>query len=645
VRDGPCSLCIGAPQVSFLAELQRRNVIRMAGLYLVGAWLVTQVVGTILPIFGAPEWVARTVIVLLAIGFVPALVFSWVFELTPEGLRRDGEVTGAASIAPQTARRMDRTIIVVLLLALGYFAVDKFVLGPAQVGDARRAQAPAAQTASSASMPVDADMTGSAPAAVSPKSIAVLAFASLSSDEDSEYFADGIAEEILNALAKVKDLKVAGRTSSFYFKGRNESLQAIGSTLGVAHVLDGSVRRQGDRVRISAQLIQVDDGFNRWSETFDGDLGDVFALQDRIARAISDELKLVLDAGQQARLVDAGTSDPQAYALFLHASGVFNRRDSGEFRNAIALLEEAIQIDPSFARAHSRLAALHAVSSEYLGSDFEASQEAARQHARRALELSPDFAEPHAVIGLTLTQQRQFVEGRRELERALELDGSDASSNLWMGVVLVNAGYFRLGAAQLDALLAIDPLLPNALHHRGRLMEWAGDLEGARRLLERSRAVGGRNSELPLGFVSLRQGRRAEALEQFTHGFQFFSPGWPEDTGSVLAQGFLGDSGAREVALARLREFVMGQPKVVPGTVPLALVLLGEPEKALRVVASSKGTSSVWYQAVWSPLGKPARTSEAFPDFAREIGLAELWDQYGPPDLCRKDDSGDYRCE
>jgi TolB-like protein len=426
-----------------LAELQRRNVIRMAGLYLVSAWLVTQVVGTILPMFGAPEWVARTVVFLLAIGFVPALVFSWVFELTPEGLKRDGDVSPAESIAPQTARRMDRTIIVVLLLALGYFAVDKFVLGPGQGGDAR--QAPAAQAASPASPPADAATTGSAPAAVSPKSIAVLAFASLSADEDSEYFADGIAEEILNALAKVKDLKVAGRTSSFYFKGRNESLQAIGSTLGVAHVLDGSVRRQGDRVRISAQLIQVDDGFNRWSETFDGDLGDVFALQDRIARAISDELKLVLDAGQQARLVDAGTDDPQAYALFLHASGVFNRRESAEFRNAIALLEEALQIDPSFARAHSRLAALHAVSSEYLGADFEASHETARRHARRALELKPDFAEPHAVIGLTLIQQRQLVEGRRELERALELGPSDASSNLWMGIALVNAGYFRLG--------------------------------------------------------------------------------------------------------------------------------------------------------------------------------------------------------
>jgi hypothetical protein len=176
-------------------------------------------------------------------------------------------------------------------------------------------------------------------------------------------------------------------------------------------------------------------------------------------------------------------------------------------------------------------------------------------------------------------------------------------------------------------------------------MEWQGDLEGARRLLERSRAVGGRNSDLQLAFVSLRQGRRAEALDQFTQGFQFFSPGLPEDTGSVMAHGFLGDSGARAKALARLREFIEGEPRLVPGTVPLALVLLGDPEEALRVIASSGATSSVWYQSVWGPLGNPARTSEAFPEFARKVGLAELWDQYGPPDLCRKDERGDYRCE
>src|SRR6188474_2119382 len=195
--------------MGLIAELRRRNVIRMAGLYLVGAWLATQVAGTLLPIFHTPEWVLQTLVSLLAIGFLPALVFAWVFELTPEGIKRDAEVRPEESIAPQTARRMDRMIIAVLCVALVYFAVDKFVLAPARLGS--QAQAAPAKPAAPA-----------AAAAVNPKSIAVLAFTDLSPEHDQGYFSDGMAEEILNALAHVKDLKVAGRTSSFYYKGRNE---------------------------------------------------------------------------------------------------------------------------------------------------------------------------------------------------------------------------------------------------------------------------------------------------------------------------------------------------------------------------------------------------------------------------------------
>ena len=211
----------GNQRMSFLAELKRRNVIRMAGLYLVGAWLITQVAGTILPMFDAPDWVARTVVVLLAIGFIPALVISWVFELTPDGLRREDESVPAEptdSTEPNTARRMNRMIVVVLLLALGYFAVDKFLLVPSRdsagepatkVSDQPNSASPAAASQPDAAKSIDT------------KSIAVLAFANMSSDKDNEYFSDGVAEEILNALAQVRELKVAGRTSSFYFKGRS----------------------------------------------------------------------------------------------------------------------------------------------------------------------------------------------------------------------------------------------------------------------------------------------------------------------------------------------------------------------------------------------------------------------------------------
>src|SRR5436190_16310840 len=220
---------------SFFAELKRRNVIRMVGLYLVGAWLVVQVAGTVLPMFGAPEWLPRTMVVLLAIGFVPAVIFSWVFELTPQGLKREDDVAPEQSITPQTGRRMDRTIIVVLVLALGYFAFDKFVLAP------RRAAAPN-------------DSSSGANA----KSIAVLPFENLSDDKQNAYFTDGVQDEILGDLAKIADLKVISRTSVMQYKsGVARNLREIGQQLGVAHVVEGSVQRAANKVRVIAQLIDA----------------------------------------------------------------------------------------------------------------------------------------------------------------------------------------------------------------------------------------------------------------------------------------------------------------------------------------------------------------------------------------------------
>src|SRR4029077_11582942 len=224
---------------SFIDELKRRNVMRMAGLYLVGAWLLVQVAGTVLPMFGTPEWLPRTIVVLLAIGFVPAVIFSWVFELTPQGLKREDDVAPEQSITPRTGRRMDRMIIVVLVLALGYFAFDKFVL-------ARRREA--------------ALMGGTAPneskSVINAKSIAVLPFESLSSDKENAYFTDGVQDEILTDLAKIADLKVISRTSVMQYKsGLARNLRKIGEELGVAHVVEGSVQRAANKIRVNAQLI------------------------------------------------------------------------------------------------------------------------------------------------------------------------------------------------------------------------------------------------------------------------------------------------------------------------------------------------------------------------------------------------------
>ncbi|HMK73039.1 MAG TPA: protein kinase, partial [Myxococcaceae bacterium] len=307
---------------------------------------------------------------------------------------------------------------------------------------------------------------GTAPTTSGVPSIAVLPFVNLSSDKEQEYFSDGISEEILDALARVKGLKVAGRTSSFHFKGRNDDLRTIGETLGVANLLEGSVRKQGNRVRITAQLIQVADGFHLWSKTFEGDLTDVFDLQERIARAITGELKVVLQGEQRTRLVPVATTNPEAYALYLQATTIFNRREGPRFHDAIAQVEQAVRLDPGYARAWSRLATLQVLLPIYFPSELDSSLASAELAARRAIALEPSLAEPHAVLGLTYERERRYLEAREAYRRALELDPDDVTANFWFGAHLITAGYVRQGEQVLDKVLAIDPIVPNPLGWR-----------------------------------------------------------------------------------------------------------------------------------------------------------------------------------
>src|SRR5256886_17254896 len=304
-------------KMSNFSELKRRNVIRMAGLYLVGAWLLVQVAGTVLPMFGAPEWLPRSVVILLALGFLPALIFSWVFELTPEGLKRDADVKPEESIAPQTARRMNRTIIVVLMLALAYFAFDKFVLTPKRN---------AALVAAASTPMADAH------------SLAVLPFVNMSGDAANEYFSDGISEEILNVLARTPELRVAARTSSFSFKGKTQEIPAIARELNVRMVLEGSVRKQDDRVRITAQLIDAKNGFHVWSETYDRKLQDIFAIQDEIAKAIGNELEVKLVRPAEKGKTSAGTRNLAAYDLYLRGIALWQTRRGDALWQALDLL-------------------------------------------------------------------------------------------------------------------------------------------------------------------------------------------------------------------------------------------------------------------------------------------------------------------
>ncbi len=331
--------------MSFIAELKRRNVIRMAGLYLVGAWLVVQVAGTVLPMFGAPDWIARCIVIVLMIGFVPTLIVSWVFELTPDGIKRDADVSPQESIAPQTARRMDRILLVVAALAIGYFAFDKFVLAP------RRDAALVAQTT--------AHIASTQPK-INPRSIAVLPFVNMSTDKENEFFSDGLSEEILNSLARIDGMQVVGRTSSFQFKGKNEDLRSVGEKLGVATVLEGSVRREGERARITAQLIRTADGIHLWSETYDRTLQDTLAVQLDIAEQVAGVLDVVLDDKQRARMREDGVENVDAFIAYQKGVKLYDDAHNPErshdviegLRLANVEFAKAIALEPGFAQAY-----------------------------------------------------------------------------------------------------------------------------------------------------------------------------------------------------------------------------------------------------------------------------------------------------
>jgi len=624
--------------MTFLSELKRRNVIRMAGLYLVGAWLVTQVAGTVLPMFGAPEWLPRSIVILLAIGFVPALVFAWVFEITPDGLKRDAEVPAEASIAPQTAQRMNRLIVLGLVLAVVYFGFDKFVLAP------QRAVALVAATTET----IKAEAGAGKQAAISEKSIAVLPFVNMSADKDNEYFSDGIAEEILNALAQVKDLKVAGRTSSFQFKGKNENLTAIGQALGVANVLEGSVRKQGDKVRITAQLIRVQDGYHQWSETYDGDLSDVFALQERIAQAIASKLQLTLSGTQAQRLVDTGTQDAAAYQLYLQASSTFDRRDGAHMLEAVEQLQEAVALDPGYARAWSRLAAVHAILPTYAPGRFAERDKQVRGYAERAIKLDSSLAEPWAAMGLAAPLSgRGLIEARQYFEKALQLDPDDITTNFWSGLNLVRSGYNRAGVERIEHALAVDPMVPNLMRWRGVLYLRNGDIDGAEQFLKRAQAAGLRLAGRELGEIAFRRGDTALAKRVWADGSDPMLSQLPPAARQALADGlFGGDAADRARAVAAINTYLASDPEFVPGMMALWLLQLGDAAQAMELERTRvKVDNSDFLAYVFSPAGASVRALPEFPAYLRAKGFPALWDKYGAPDMCRKDASGGYRCD
>ena len=446
----------------FFGELKRRNVYKVAVAYAVVAWLLMQVASQIFPFFEIPNSVVRLIILLLVIGFPIALIIAWAFEMTSEGIKRT-ETADAAGL-----RSHGGTWIYVVLigaaLSVGLFFVGRYTAGHA--------------TARPASEELRRGKQSEMATAGLGKSIAVLPLINESGDPKDEYFSDGLSEELIAALAQISGLKVIGRSSSFRFKDRKEEPRAIGEKLGVSTLLDGTVRKQGDRVRIVAELVNAADGIQLWTQTFDRQLKDIFAVQEEIARAVAESLKVTL-LGTQESPSQIATNNVEAHNAFLQGHFHFLRRNVDDYRKAISFFDRAIELDPNYALAYAERAEAWTMIGDLTGQRPTAYPKA-RNDAEKAVAIAPDLAEARAALGwVRFFGEWKFADGLSELKRAKELSPTNPTANDLLARVIVYLGRIDEAERQAREAVELDPLSVSTQFNLARVLLIAGKLDQA----------------------------------------------------------------------------------------------------------------------------------------------------------------------
>lgn len=617
--------------MSFIQELKRRNVLRVGIAYAVTSWLLIQVADTVFPLFGFSEEPARIVVIVLSIGFVPALVVAWVFEFTADGLQRDSDVDRGRDAPAISNQVFDRAILLVLVLALSYFAVDKFLLDPARDEiEVRTASERAVQDALDGVRRLDS----SAP------SIAVLPFASLSSDPDQEFFADGLAEEILNLLTQNEDLKVIARTSSFAFRNRNEDARSIGEKLGVTSLLSGSVRQSGDQLRISVALIDASDGSRIWADSYDRTMTDIFVVQETVATDVIDALQVHVGANPTR---GRPTENMEAYALFLKARIAMNLYN---IQQAEGLLLKAVDLDPEFAEAHELLSFCYwnlcgepVSTSEAQRKIFEA--------AARAIAINPElvFARVMYLDGEVHTfDVEDLLKG---FERAVRRDPTNALLLDSFSWYLLMAGYLSEALVIAERYLEIDPISLPANIRYARALYAVGRTDDAFAAMDVYNQLGGGNALWVRGRwnVEIRQDDSAVAdLEADLNSDGVIDSSWIRE--------FVANARDPESGLAymdrRVPEIIASIPdefvSSFSATFSLLYLHFGYPDRYLESFLDVPvGTvDSIWDDSEGAiVLGTVHRRMgftghPRYLDVAERFGLIEAWEQRGPPDFCEK---------
>lgn len=579
--------------MQLLAELRRRSVFRVAALYAAISWVLLQIADVVVEPLGLPDATIRLLIILLAVGLPVALLVAWVYELTPEGLKRDDGSLSNQTYSASVGRKLNFAIIALLVVALGW---------------------------SLATRNGNESETSRANGKEREKTLAVLAFANLSGNEDDGYFADGLSEELMNILARVEGLKVAGRTSSFYFKGRNEDLRDIGQQLGVEHILEGSVRRSGDKLRITAQLIDASDGFHLWSDSFDRKIDDVLVIQNQIAQSVAAALSVEL-LGTSADSRSSGReADPEAYRNFLVARSRLQKRGYKDTQAAIDLFRRAKEIDPDFAQAHAGFAvATVLLFTNHGEGEFEVIIPSARRAVDRALELDPlssDVWTARGVVERLLYENVGRIAGDPDLaqtylSKATELDPENAVAWYWYGSAVWDFDASE-ALAVFDRVLEIDPLELMAGVQRGRVLAELGRDQDASEQFDRLISVYPDSATVFSSFAAIEADRgridrglelldravsvtEAEAMFRVWKGWLYLTLGLPEEAtqsfglathpepiaaiGQVMLAVIRGD---REGALATIGPYLVNGPTLYAGS--YLMLKLGRHQELLELV-------------------------------------------------------------
>ena len=587
---------------NFFAELKRRNVYKVAITYAVVAWLVIQAASILLPTFEAPNWVMKAFVVLLAFGFVMSVMISWAFEATTEGLKRTKDVSPEMSLPSWSARKFAAFIISLALIAAGLFAFQ--FLRP--VGTSRRDVGQ-----------IEEGRPGGASLSISQKSIAVLPLLNESGDPKDEYFSDGLSEELIAALAQIKDLKVIGRSSSFRFKDRKEETKTIGEKLGVATLLEGTVRKQGERVRIVAELINAADGIELWTRTFDRELKDIFAVQQEIAAAVASSLKVTLLGADSSSAQTAATKSVEAHNAYLQGHFYFQRRNLDDYRKAVAYFDQAIQVDPNYALAYAERSEAWTQIGDLSGQGKTAWPKA-REDAEKAVAIAPALAEAHAALGwVRFFTEWKFAEGLSELKRAKELSPANPTANDLLARVIVYLGKLDEAEKQARQAVELDPLAYPTQNNLARVLFAEGKLDEADAIARKAAelqptAASSRRFQV---LVAVQRGDGETALREAQlepdEGYRRFE--------LALAQHVRGDRGAADAALADLIAYGRDQ---LAYQIAQVYAVRGEKEKAFEWLQISFDTHDTGTLGLLiDPLIRDLRPDPRYKSLLTKLGL------------------------